>query len=100
MDAFSVKGVVPVFNEEKSAFTVTYTDPDTGVESEVTISELKVSDHVKDGLYFSIIDPKSGYKYDIPMLSTLDPSYYFKYVYFMKLKESSPSAFEKILRWD
>ena len=53
-----------------------------------------------DSYYFNMKDPKSGSRYDIPMLSRIDPEYYFKYIYFMKLKERSPDTFEKILRWD
>ena len=47
-----------------------------------------------------MLDPASGLKYNIPMLDTATPGYYFKYVYYMKLKESSPDTFEKILNWD
>lgn len=53
-----------------------------------------------DSYYYNMIDPKSGYRYDIPMLTTLDPVYYFKYVRYMKIKEQSSDTFEKILRWD
>lgn len=53
-----------------------------------------------DSYYYNMIDPKSGYRYDIPMLSTLDPVYYFKYVRYMKIKEQSSDTFEKILHWD
>lgn len=53
-----------------------------------------------DSYYYNMIDPKSGYRYDIPMLSTLDPVYYFKYVRYMKIKEQSSDTFENILHWD
>lgn len=53
-----------------------------------------------DSYYYNMIDPQSGYRYDIPMLTTLDPVYYFKYVRYMKIKEQSSDTFEKILRWD
>lgn len=53
-----------------------------------------------DSYYYNMIDPKSGYRYDIPMLSTFDPVYYFKYVRYMKMKEQSLDTFEKVLRWD
>ena len=53
-----------------------------------------------DSYYFNIIDPWRGNKYDIPMLSRLDPTYYFRYVYFMRIRETSPDTFEKMLRWD
>lgn len=53
-----------------------------------------------DAYYFNIINPVSGFRYDIPMLSSTDPKYYYSYIYFMKLKERSPDTFDKILRWD
>ncbi len=64
-----------------------------------------VQDEIKklpnpDSYYFHMLDPKSGYRYDIPMLTTMDPVYYFKYVSCMKMKEQSPDTFEKMLRWD
>jgi hypothetical protein len=62
--------------------------------------ELTAGIEKDDNYYFNMVDAWSGKKYDIPMLYTLDPDYYFKYVYFMKLKEGSPSAFEAAMRWD
>ena len=53
-----------------------------------------------DAYYFNMVDPCNGLKYDIPMLAPTHPEYFFKYVYNMKLKESSPDTFEKMLRWD
>jgi hypothetical protein len=54
----------------------------------------------EDHRLFDIVNPDTGKKYDIPLLSSVDPEYYFKYVNFMKLKECSPSAFEAAMRWD
>jgi len=31
------------------------------------------------------------------MLDTLSPTYYYDYIYYMKLKESSPNTFEKVM---
>jgi len=53
-----------------------------------------------DAYYFNMKNPRSGLRYSIPLLSPLDPDYFQKYVYFMKIKERSPDTFEKILRWD
>ena len=53
-----------------------------------------------DNYYYNMIDPRSGYRYDIPMLMRDDPEYYGKYIDFMQLKERSPDTFEKVLRWD
>jgi len=52
-----------------------------------------------DSVYFNMTD-EDGMRYDIPMLSPLNPGYYFKYVYYMKLKETSPETFNKIINWD
>jgi len=53
-----------------------------------------------DYAYYMIMDPSTGSRFDIPMLSPLDPGYLFKYIYYMKLRETSPDAFRKILNWD
>jgi hypothetical protein len=61
------------------------------IPTETNISE--------DAKYFNMINPDTGLKYDIPLLSQTDGDYYFKYVYYMKLKERSPETFNKILNW-
>lgn len=53
-----------------------------------------------DRYYYSLVDPRNGRRYDIPMLMSNDPGYVFKYIRFMKQKEQSPDTFEKMLRWD
>ena len=50
--------------------------------------------------YYNMKNPETGRRYDIPMLSTIDPGYYFKYVSYMQLKEDSPRTFEKIMSWE
>lgn len=56
---------------------------------------------VKDDDYFyHIVDPCTGRRFDIPMMSTNDPDYKSRYIYNMKLRESSPDTFEKMLSWD
>ena len=52
------------------------------------------------GKYFDTFDERTGLRFNIPMLSTIDPEYFFKYVRFMKMKERSPETFEKVLNWD
>ena len=52
------------------------------------------------GYWYNMKNPETGLRYDIPMLDSLDPEYYFKYVYYMKLKDSAPDTFEQILKWD
>jgi len=53
-----------------------------------------------DSYYYNMLDTRNGLRYDIPMLMTTDPVYYFKYIRYMKLKEQSLDTFEKMLRWD
>ena len=53
-----------------------------------------------DSHYYNMVNPGTGKRYDIPMLSRIDPEYFFKYIYYMKLKESSPDVFEKLLWWE
>ena len=54
----------------------------------------------EDQYYWNMKDPRSGRRYDIPMLNSLDGDYYFKYIEFMKVKERSPDTFDKVLNWD
>lgn len=65
-------------------------------------NDKELSDRIEkdDAYYYANMDPRNGFRYDIPLLSTIDPGYYFKYISKMKLKECSPDTFEKILRWD
>lgn len=53
-----------------------------------------------DSYYYNMLDPRTGLRYDIPLLSPIDPKYYWEYIYRMKLKERAPNTFEKMLRWD
>ena len=50
--------------------------------------------------YFNVLNPGNGCRYDIPMLSDEDPEYFSQYVNFMKIKESQPQTFERIMNWD
>ena len=56
--------------------------------------------NLTDEDYFNMLNPETGLRYDIPMISPVDPTYYFKYIYYMKLKERSPDTFQKILNWE
>ena len=56
--------------------------------------------NLTDEEYFNTLNPETGLRYDIPMVSPVDPTYYFKYIYYMKLKERSPDTFQKILNWE
>jgi len=58
------------------------------------------SKHEENHYYYNMVNPQNGLRYDIPMLSTLDTEYYFKYVHFMKIKERSEETFNKMLNWD
>jgi len=65
------------------------------------LNYLNKSKHVnKDDEYFSTVDPNTGKRFDIPMLSTSDPNYFVKYVEYMKIREKNPTRFKKILNWD
>jgi len=50
--------------------------------------------------YFNMLNPDTGLRFDIPMLSPVDPNYFFQYIYYMKLRETSPDTFKKLLTWD
>ena len=74
--------------------------PETPVETESASKPDFHSKHEENQYYYNMVNPQSGMHYDIPMLNTLDPEYYWKYVNFMKIKEQSEKTFDKILRWD
>ena len=54
----------------------------------------------KDNKYFEILNPDTGLRFDIPLLSPLDPDYYYNYIYYMKLRERSPETFNKLIGWE
>lgn len=53
-----------------------------------------------DEQYFNIVNPETGLRFDIPMVSPVDPNYFFQYIYYMKLRERSPETFQNILNWE
>lgn len=53
-----------------------------------------------DRYYYNIVHPLSGMRYNIPLLSSTDPGYFYRYVEFMKMKERSPNTFERVMNWD
>ena len=64
-------------------------------EEEVPESNIK-----DDNYYFNMVDPETQNRYNIPMLSPVDPGYYYEYIYYMKMKEKTPDTFNKILGWE
>ncbi|MDQ7001579.1 MAG: hypothetical protein Q9N02_02680, partial [Ghiorsea sp.] len=38
------------------------------------------SEHEECQYYYNIVNPQNGMRYDIPMLTTRDPAYYYKYI--------------------
>jgi len=50
--------------------------------------------------YFDEVDPETGFKYSIPGLSRDNNNYVAEYVDMMKLKETDPKKFEKILNFE
>jgi hypothetical protein len=49
---------------------------------------------------YAIKDPKTGMRYDIPLLNDFSPDYFFKYCNYMKTLENDPKTFAKILGWE
>lgn len=88
-------GLLNFLNEEGIAPEVTIVDtvvPDNSVKDEQNIKT--------DVEYFNEVDPQTGLKYDIPMLNSSKPGYYFKYINFMKIKERSQDTFNTIMGWN
>jgi hypothetical protein len=50
--------------------------------------------------YYNEVDPRTGQRYHIPMLSITDPAYPQKYVDYMLTKKYQPYLFQTILNWD
>lgn len=59
----------------------------------------KVKDYTDEEL-FAIVNPETGMRFDIPMLSTIAPDYFWSYIYYMKIYLSSPEQFKKIMEWN
>ncbi len=53
-----------------------------------------------DSYYFGLVDENTGFKYNIPLLDASAPGYYFKYVYYMRLKERSENTFSQLMGWN
>ncbi|MCK5678974.1 MAG: hypothetical protein KAH72_10935 [Flavobacteriaceae bacterium] len=83
------KGIAPekVNTEIETDFV-----PNNSVEDEQKIKS--------DAEYFNEVDSQTGLKYDIPMLDSSKPGYYFKYINFMKIKERSQDTFNTIMGWN
>jgi len=50
--------------------------------------------------YVAEVDPRTGKRYIIPMLSPASSSYLIDYVMFMKMKEVDPEGFQRVLNWN
>ena len=87
------KIVMAAMNNCRYAFQFASKD----LQKDAEVSEGVIKD---DSYYYNMVDPRSGQKYDIPLLSPLNPEYYSSYIHFMKIKEGSPDTFEKVLSWD
>ena len=53
----------------------------------------------RDNYYFNIKNPDTGERFDIPLLIKTNPSYYYKYINYMKIRERSPETFATIMNW-
>jgi hypothetical protein len=73
--------------------------PETIPEISSSSSEFKDYETEMKRLY-SIKDPKSGQRYDIPLLDINSPDYFFKYCNYMKIFERDVKTFNKILGWE
>jgi hypothetical protein len=49
---------------------------------------------------YAIKDPKTGLRYNIPLLNDFSPDYFFKYCNYMRTLENDPKTFAKILAWE
>lgn len=79
---------------------VNESDPEVNIAAPAGTAGPADVSNLTDEDYFNMLNPETGLRYDIPMISPVDPTYYFKYIYYMKLKERSPDTFQKILNWE
>jgi hypothetical protein len=63
-------------------------------------AEKKPRQEKTDLEYWETVNPKTGERYDIPMLDKTSGAYVWDYIAFMKVRESNPGMFERILNWD
>lgn len=49
---------------------------------------------------FQILNPKTGLRYEIPLLDRNSPDYIVKYAKYMKILERDPKTFDKIIWWN
>jgi len=63
-------------------------------------SERTGKDFIKSNNWYFNMKDRDGVRYDIPMLDTTDPEYYWKYISYMKTKVHTPMTFQKIINWD
>ncbi|RLA83184.1 MAG: hypothetical protein DRG78_05185 [Epsilonproteobacteria bacterium] len=54
----------------------------------------------EDKIYYFNIKDKNGFRFSIPYLNPMDGDYVDRYIEYMKLRESNPAKFEKLLSWD
>lgn len=59
-----------------------------------------VSKHDEYRRLFNILNPKTGRRYDIPMVDRNKPGYFFEYVDCMKILERDPDTFKRMMEWN
>lgn len=88
-------------NHRSSRLTESAFDADYDVyHAEEDEEETAIANAVTDNDFFAILDPATGYRYDIPMLDRGDPEYFFKYIHNMKILKNSPGTFKSIMEWN
>ena len=58
-----------------------------------------VDDVERDQYYYNIMNPETGERFDILLLIKTNPTYYYKYINYMKIRERSPETFATIMNW-
>lgn len=73
------------------------------IEPEVSIvQDVKSPEDIMNNYkrLFAIVNPKTGMRYDIPMVDRNKPGYFFEYVDCMKILERDPKTFKRMMEWN
>ena len=70
------------------------------IKESMETEEETTAKNLSDAEYFDTIDPLTGFRFAIPLLNPSSPSYYWDYIYYMKIRATAPETFKKIMEWN
>lgn len=75
---------------------------DVVIEPELNMGTMNSTGTTTKGVeyYFNIMNPDTGFRFDIPLLKLIDNDYKTRYAYYMKLREEKPEEFKEVMAWN